>query len=649
MSNERKASILITGASGNLGVKLARALLQHPDCSGVIGVDSAPPHKELLGYTHFTSVQLCLATRPSALDDAVAQADVVVHFAAQNPQTDATWQDASVSFDMTAHLLALAAKHCRRFVFASSNHVMGGYKDLPEALIRGSLSPEVPPLPGTAVDIQGRPTSSVIYATAKLMGERLCAVSSQVHGLESVCLRIGWCLPTPNDPSGISAFGTLKTDLLGNSEGTARNLKWFRDMWLSDRDFTGILLAAVLGDSQRWGSKAIIVNAMSANTDMPWNLDATEQLLGYRSVDDAYKSMATTSHTLFVGSYTQSLEHVQAHGTGIRPLVFNSAKGALTSKGREYPALNPSWLVTDSEVKRLYSVRETDASDGAAIDCWSYDTSGALVHDGAIPALGDWPCHLALANDGSRLFVSNFMSGSLAVYPIENRAGGPGEGIVHQYKGGELQAENHKPSHIHMVLPSPDGRYLVVFDAGNDALMVYDVYDIASENALPVQTVRCAPGSFPRHGVFTADGSTLYVVHEAGAFIAQYQFHEGQLALQCTASTLAEGAPLEAGSCAAIRLHPNERWLYVSNRGENTIAGFDLSVPDKLLPMGRWAVQGKQPRDFALSPCAKFMLIANQDSNCIVTYTLDTRTGQLGEISDRFVTGSPVCLHFSAS
>lgn len=646
MNKDRKGKVLITGASGNLGAKLARVLLQQPDCTGVIGVDSVPAPAELLGFNNFTALQLCLADLPSALEDAVAQADVVVHFAAQNPHTDATWQDASVSFDMTAHLLALSAKHCSRFVFASSNHVMGGYKDLPEASISGSLSPDVPPLPGTAVDIQGRPTSSVIYATAKLMGERLCAVTSDVSGLETVSLRIGWCLPSPNDPGAISAFGTIKSDLVDGSEGTARNLKWFRDMWLSDRDFSGILLAAVLGDAQRWQRKAIVVNAMSANTGMPWNLDDTEHLLGYRSVDDLYTRIATTTHTLFAGSYTQSLAHVDAQGNGIRALGFNSTKGALSSAGGEYPALNPSWLVSDSAAGRLYSVRETDASNGAAVDCWSYDRSGALVHLESVPSMGNGPCHLALTSDGSRLFVSNFLSGSMAVYLLAEQADGPPRGVLHQYKGGEVVADSLKSSNIHMVLPSPDGRYLVVFDAGRDALMVYDVYDISSERALPIQTVKSEPGSFPRHGVFSADGNTLYVVHESGAYIGCYRFRQGQLKQAGTVSTLAEGAPLEAGSCAAIRLHPNERWLYVSNRGENTIAGFDLADPHRLEPIGRWSVQGKQPRDFVISPCARFMLIANQDSHCIVTYSLDPHTGQLGEITDRFVTGSPVCLHF---
>jgi nucleoside-diphosphate-sugar epimerase len=108
--------------------------------------------------------------------DALAGVDAVIHLAAQNPYPDASWEDASASFDMTAKLVDTCAKaSVSRLVFASSNHVMGGYKDTPVAPSDGGLSTDLPPLVGTRVGTSEGLIDSTAYAAAKLMGERVVA------------------------------------------------------------------------------------------------------------------------------------------------------------------------------------------------------------------------------------------------------------------------------------------------------------------------------------------------------------------------------------------------------------------------------------------------------------------------------------------
>ena len=147
MAGNSALRIAITGANGNLGRKLIAAFLGAPDIAAIHAIDremgGVSPHDARL-----FPIQADL--RGPALVDTLVGMDAVIHLAAQNPYPDASWEDASASFDMTAKLVEASAKaSVSRFVFASSNHVMGGYKDTPVALSDGGLSTDLPPLVGT--------------------------------------------------------------------------------------------------------------------------------------------------------------------------------------------------------------------------------------------------------------------------------------------------------------------------------------------------------------------------------------------------------------------------------------------------------------------------------------------------------------------
>jgi hypothetical protein len=86
----------------------------------------------------------------------------------------------SASFDMTAKLSEACAKaNVSRLVFASSNHVMGGYKDTPVALSDRELTTDLPPLVGTLVKTSEGLIDYKAYAAAKPMGERVLAVKAE--------------------------------------------------------------------------------------------------------------------------------------------------------------------------------------------------------------------------------------------------------------------------------------------------------------------------------------------------------------------------------------------------------------------------------------------------------------------------------------
>ena len=284
MPDDRRR-IAITGASGNLGRKLTAAFDAAIWCHSIIGIDRSFAGGELRGATKLLTVQADLTDRnDQRWIEAISAVDVIIHLAAQNPYPTASWEDSTASFDMTLNLLGAAGASLSRFVFISSNHVMGGYKEAVPALEPGMLTEALPPRPGTrAVDSGGKISDSPAYAVHKLMGERLCrghALGSQGR-LATVSLRVGWCQPGENLPSTLNATGVPGEAVPDGDVEAARAYRWFRGMWLSNGDMVRIVERACLADASSWPAPAIVVNAMSANEDMVWSLGNAGRYLGY--------------------------------------------------------------------------------------------------------------------------------------------------------------------------------------------------------------------------------------------------------------------------------------------------------------------------------------------------------------------------------
>ncbi len=281
--------VAITGAQGNLGRKLIAAFETAPWCHSIMAIDHAPPEAGSGGGSKVRAIQADLADRRDGRwVEAIGAAHVIIHLAARNPYPTASWEDSTASLDMTLNLLGAAGASLGRFVFISSNHVMGGYKDAVPALGSGMLTEALAPRPGTrTVDSRGQVSDSPAYAVHKLMGERLCrerALGSRGR-LSTVSLRVGWCQPGENLPSTLNATGVPGEPVPEGDVEAARAYQWFRGMWLSNGDLVRIVERACLADASAWPAPAIVVNAMSANRDMVWSLEDARRYLGYTPQD----------------------------------------------------------------------------------------------------------------------------------------------------------------------------------------------------------------------------------------------------------------------------------------------------------------------------------------------------------------------------
>ncbi len=296
---EKTRSVGVTGALGNLGWKLLLHLATHSTAPRLVALDHREADRAqrdaLSDAANDRKVDIEFVTCDlTDWDDArwrnaFDRVEAVVHFAAQNPFPEASWSDVDASAAMnfnTAHAAA-DSPAVERYIFATSNHVMGRYKD--RDLAAGALLPELEPGVGTLWHTGQRAMDSTVYATAKWAGERHCqALGRRSNGSTTfACVRIGWCQPGANRPKTLSAAGT-PTQAHGE-QGQSTTDRWYKSMWLSNRDFCQLFQRAIEADGSTWPGGCIVVHGMSNNRNMPWNLDATRQYLTYQPQDNVYE------------------------------------------------------------------------------------------------------------------------------------------------------------------------------------------------------------------------------------------------------------------------------------------------------------------------------------------------------------------------
>ncbi len=319
---------------------------------------------------------------------------------------------------------------------------------------------------------------------------------------------------------------------------------------------------------------------------------------------------APPTHPLFVGSYGP------ADAATIHACSFDAARGELRMGASTSGITNPSFLVVSPDGAHLYAVSETgvvsDGSPGAVHAFRIAQEAGAValnpVNERA--SGGDHPCHLTIHADGRWLVVSNYGTGSVVVLPI-HADGSLGDVTSHlQHDGRGPHPERQEGPHAHAAIFTPDGRFVIAADLGIDRLLV-SAFDPDAGTLRPHGEVATRPGAGPRHLAFHPSGSHLLVVNELDNTVTLYDWDGtgGRLREVSTLPTLEPGAP--ENLAADIRVAPDGRHLYVSNRGDDSIAVFAFER-HRLMRLAVRPCGGAWPRGLSLTPGASHLLAANQ-------------------------------------
>jgi 6-phosphogluconolactonase len=343
---------------------------------------------------------------------------------------------------------------------------------------------------------------------------------------------------------------------------------------------------------------------------------------------------------LLIGTYTTGCE-----SKGIYVYEFNSKTGDFSFKNASENIVNPSYLAVSQDNNFVYSVNENGAQ--SKVSSFSFDSaSGKLDFINSQDSKGADPCYII--NDDKNVIVANYSGGTISMFG-KNSDGSLSEAKqVIQHYGKGPNAKRQQGPHVHMVHFSPDRKFVLSNDLGNDKVYLYE-YDANSSNkSLKVKdSVSVTAGSGPRHLTFSKDGKYVYLLQELNGALTTFYYSRGKLKKVGETTILAKDFK-GTFSSADIHISPDGKFLYASNRGQaNDISIFQILKNGKLESKGQTSTLGKGPRNFVIDPTGNFLLVAHQYTNDIVIFKRDQSTGSLTDTGKRIDLCSPVCVVFT--
>ncbi|MBL7260425.1 lactonase family protein [Paractinoplanes lichenicola] len=341
--------------------------------------------------------------------------------------------------------------------------------------------------------------------------------------------------------------------------------------------------------------------------------------------------MGASDEHVFVGGYTADKG---GDGEGIVRLRRDPATGELTGPAVVTRTPSPSFLTQHPALPVLYAVNELDP--GGTVSAFTVDATGDLTPLASRPTGGSDPAHLAVTADGRHLLVANYGTGSVAVFPLD-ADGAPGERTdLLTLTGSGPVADRQAGPHAHMVFPVRDE--VLIADLGSDKVWRARLDPVSGRLTLHGAAVSAQPGTGPRHVRFSPDGA-LFVVGELSGDLTWWSpGAEGSLDLAGqAASTTAEGENYPS----EIVVRPEGRFVYVANRGANTVATFAWDGEAATL-VAETPAGGDWPRHMIL--VGDHLYVTNQRSQSVTIFRIDPETGVPAAPGDSVSAASPTCV-----
>jgi 6-phosphogluconolactonase len=355
-------------------------------------------------------------------------------------------------------------------------------------------------------------------------------------------------------------------------------------------------------------------------------------------------------YLVYVGTYT-------GRGSeGIYAYRFDPATGEAVPLGLAAKTDRPSFLAADPQGRFLYAANELETFGGqpsGALSVFAIDrASGRLTLLQQIPSGGVEPAFLSLDRTARFLLVANYdvkavRGGNSAVFPIgpDGRLG-PRSAFVQEAGSGVDPVRQAGPHH-HSIQTTPDNRFVLITDLGLDKLLVFR-FDDRTGALTPASPgyVRADPGAGPRHLALAPSAKFVYVVNELSSTVAAFavDWGLGTFVRTQTVSTLPKDFAGK-NSAAEIAVDATGRFLYVSNRGDDSIAVFRVDRDNgRLTPHERVPAGGRTPRYFTIDPTGRWLFAANQGSDEVRLFRIDPSSGRLAATSRLWKVVTPVCV-----
>ncbi|KAF8057856.1 pgl [Scenedesmus sp. PABB004] len=349
---------------------------------------------------------------------------------------------------------------------------------------------------------------------------------------------------------------------------------------------------------------------------------------------------------VFLGTYTDHavLPHwpyTEAQGPGL--VVARWAENGSLERLHTVPCLNPAFMKYHPRLNVLYVLSECIHRNGY-LTAFSVDpASGALAELARLDMTGKSTCYISFDRDARHAVVSNYWDGIIDVVELDDRGVPTRVAQSHQQTRREtwrqvVSREDHMANrqdgpHAHCTVFHPSFRWVFVPDLGDNCIHQYAWRDgrLAHE-----AFIQLPPGDGPRHFVFHPTLPVAYSGCELGSRLQVFAVDESDPDEVRPRITPLESHPtLPAGFGSTnyvgeIKVDGSGRHVYVSNRGHNSIAVYRVDPGSgRVTPVSIDAADGRTPRHFGLSPCGRFAVVGDQDSDVVKVFSVCPASGRL--------------------
>jgi len=342
-------------------------------------------------------------------------------------------------------------------------------------------------------------------------------------------------------------------------------------------------------------------------------------------------------YSFYVGTYTNS------ESKGIYKYLMQN-DGTLKQIGLAATTENPSFLAMSSDKKYLVAVSETNNQDNGTIASFLVEEDSLKLINQSSSG-GKHPCFVAV-NEAGYVLSANYTGGNIGLLKLD-RNGNLSELLDLQQHSGSDITKRQKGPHAHSVWFEPNGNNVIAVDLGTNEL-IFSQLDTVSQKLVASNPYKLGmkSGAGPRHLTFHPNGQWIYVINELDCTVTQVTKTEtNDYVKGASLSTLPDGFT-EENTCADIHISSDGKFLYASNRGDNSIAIFSVDSDEGSLNLvGHESTRGDGPRNFSLSPDDNYLLVANQHTNNIVSFKRDKVSGLLNYVSE-VEAPTPVCILF---
>jgi len=341
----------------------------------------------------------------------------------------------------------------------------------------------------------------------------------------------------------------------------------------------------------------------------------------------------------FIGTYTKN------ESKGIYRINFDTISGNIENINLAYNIENPTYLTLDRERHILYSTCKINEKAGvSSFKYWKEDNKLHLINSNLSEEKP--PCHVSLNNSHEILISSNYHENKMFVYKTLDGLilNSP---MLGSHSGSSVNQLRQEKPHIHCSMFTDDDKYILSIDLGIDKMIVSSIKDgklYQNENL----SYTFPAGTGPRHITYANGKHYYYVLSELTSEIFVFDYKaKSNIAfenIQTLSSLPKDYKGTKSGS--AIRIHKNNKFLYTSDRGNNSLSLFHINSDNgKLKYIDTISCNGDSPRDFQLDPSGKFLLCANENSDNISIFSINSITGELTFIKSENIP-TPTCIEF---